>query len=576
MTRVEKCLKVVGLGCVVAAVGCALVLMLGIERLRPLGEFIRRADDVTPERVIRLRLVCAFFAVIWGVIGILLLKKPSAAAQAIREFRSELVTQVSSGIRGVPAVVWWLVAAGAGLRLAFLNVPMAYDESYSFVNFASQPVHLAIGEYNSTNNHLLNTLGMHVCYQIFGQRDWALRLPVLCFGIALLPAVWFWGRARGGDRVAVIALALCAIAPALVSYSVNARGYLYVTTCAVVLDLALLRISCQHPHQRLNWFAAWLAVVIGCCAMPLMIYSLVGICGWYVCGPLNTVRERFRTIALLASASIPAVVLFYTPAFIFRGLLFLRDPIVQSVPLSEAAAQLGSVCADAFRWWSAGPIPWWIWALVVIAGGVRWAMSGRSAWALAFPFVAALLLTIAQSVTPPPRIFLYLTPWVTLIAAGVIGLPYKQHAMGTVVALSAVALSIIGGAHLLTRPVLFEASERINYVSVPDAMTRLAAEIRDSDHSKQRLIAPLPCDLPSIYSMRQRGFEIPVNGEPTPDETVWLIARRDEQPAEVLASSLVALEDRIEMFAPWERVDEWSELTLYRSHLLEKSREDQP
>ena len=51
---------------------------------------------------------------------------------------------------------------------------MAYDEAYSFTNFARRPLVEALSDYNNTNNHLLNTLFMHVMYVLFGQQDWAL------------------------------------------------------------------------------------------------------------------------------------------------------------------------------------------------------------------------------------------------------------------------------------------------------------------------------------------------------------------------------------------------------------------
>src|SRR5690606_35151262 len=63
-------------------------------------------------------------------------------------------------------LVWLIVAVALGLRLAHINDPVAYDEAYTYLNFASRPWYEAIGDYNSTNNHLLNTLLMHVSTRI--------------------------------------------------------------------------------------------------------------------------------------------------------------------------------------------------------------------------------------------------------------------------------------------------------------------------------------------------------------------------------------------------------------------------
>jgi hypothetical protein len=111
------------------------------------------------------------------------------------------------------------------LALLFLFQPMRYDEAYTFTHFASTPLYLALSNYSSTNNHLLNTLLVHFSYILFGNHPWALRLPTLIAGWLLVPGTYLVTRTFFGKHAALLAAALVASSSALILFSANARGY---------------------------------------------------------------------------------------------------------------------------------------------------------------------------------------------------------------------------------------------------------------------------------------------------------------------------------------------------------------
>jgi hypothetical protein len=100
---------------------------------------------------------------------------------------------------------------------------------------------------------------------------------------------------------------------------------------------------------------------------------------------------------------------------------------------------------------------------------------------------------------------------------------------------------------------------------VPAAIGRLQTELERSDAINHRLIAPLPCDVPSIYYMDKLGFRLPVNGEPQPSEILWLLTRPDQSPAETLSTPLIGLGTRSHTLGPWEAVARFDTLVLFRS-----------
>ena len=574
---------------IACAVACALAGCIPLEWLRPLGARIRRAEDVTPERYQQYLEVCWFFALSLGMTAALLLRFRERCGGFLASLWSECL-EVRGKI-GKPSratgIALALMAGGAGLRLMYLGDPMAYDESYSFLNFARRPWLIAIADYNSTNNHLLNTFLMHWSYRLLGQVEWGLRLPVLSAGLSLLPAVYVWARSALGERQAWIAVALAAVSPMLVVYSVDARGYMFVTLATVVLDAALFRLHRRTEKSALAWTTAFGAVVVGFWAMPLMLYPAVGCFAWYVlagsCGADDggvrcTVCGRIASLAPLGGLTVVAVAAFYAPSYVFRGLMFLDDPIMVSATYSEFAFRLATSWQSAFRWWVEGPIPWFVWA-VLLAVGLGCLPRRRDVWLrIACPFAAALLLNLLQWVAPPPRIFMYLAPWVFLVVShGVVALLQRLTQMKRASAGVAFVVVICGWVYALTHPVLFFVEERTSYVSVPDVIGRLQREVEQRPDAAHRLIAPLPCDLPSLFYMEQRGFQVPLNGEPQtggpqtggpqPGEAVWLIARLEESPDEVLRSGLVDLLGWVGRFEPWSEVARFETLVLYRSRL---------
>jgi hypothetical protein len=51
-----------------------------------------------------------------------------------------------------------ILLLGLTVRLIYIFQPMRYDEAFSFTNYASTPLSLALSSYSYPNNHLFHTL----------------------------------------------------------------------------------------------------------------------------------------------------------------------------------------------------------------------------------------------------------------------------------------------------------------------------------------------------------------------------------------------------------------------------------
>ncbi|QDU35732.1 hypothetical protein Mal4_00140 [Maioricimonas rarisocia] len=561
-----------------AAAGCAVAGCMPIGLLRPLGAILRRPDDVTPERYARYLHVCWFFAAAFGVAAFLVRRFRRNIEEYIRACREETREPIVAEIheRRYYLLTLLLIAVGLGLRFSRLFDPMAYDEAYTFLTYARRPWIIAIADYNALNNHLLNSFLMHWSYRLLGDAEWALRMPVFLVGGLTLVVASRWSRQWFGPRESCLVTAMVTVSPMMITYSANARGYMFVAVTTLVLDAAMWRMHCYPARSARSALIAWCAIVAGCLSMPIMLYGVLGCCGWYFLQPFfdrpllaTVVRQRATILAVLLASSGLVVMTGYAPAYIFRGLLIAGDLASPTQSGGPFLTQVGLNWAAAYEWWTAGAVPTFVWLPLAIVGLIAWPATTDLKLRWVAPFAAMFLLNLVMGALPPTRVYLFLAPWFYLaVARGITTLlDLVPDWSGRGVLLTGLALAVAGSVYTARHTVLFDPAERTSYVSIRELIDRLEEEVTADPGNADRLIAPLPSDLPAVFYLDQAGLPIPVNGEPQEGETVWLITRHGESPADVLTSPLVQLDEYVDRLAPWKSVAAFRTLRLYRSSM---------
>lgn len=142
-----------------------------------------------------------------------------------------LVTATSEEqeVAGRRMAIWTLVAItmlALFFRLYRINADLWLDEISPILDYGHLSVLEVIGTFISTNNHLLNTLLVNLSIGLFGEGEWAIRLPAVLFGVATIPVVYWIGRQLGLPRIACLGVALMlAVSYHHIFFSQNARGY---------------------------------------------------------------------------------------------------------------------------------------------------------------------------------------------------------------------------------------------------------------------------------------------------------------------------------------------------------------
>jgi hypothetical protein len=101
---------------------------------------------------------------------------------------------------------------------------------------------------------------LHGFVSLFGDGQFALRVPSALAGVGLTPVTFFLGRRMFSARTAVIAAAIVAVSPALVVWNQQARGYGF-GTLLIALSLLLLFRAIESSNWR-RWCLYGLFVVL--------------------------------------------------------------------------------------------------------------------------------------------------------------------------------------------------------------------------------------------------------------------------------------------------------------------------
>ena len=329
-----------------------------------------------------------------------------------RTIRCHILTVWTETPRQHQILLLVLFTIGIVTRLSFLFQPMRHDEAFTFTNYASKPLFLALSNYSFPNNHLFHTFLVHISYLCFGNQEWAIRLPAFCAGILFLPLTYLTIRQFYNDQVAIITLALVITASPLIEYSTNARGYMLI--CLFFFLLLNMANHLIKQSDKTIWVSFSILGALGLYTIPIMLYPLAIVYVWFLASTLKTpnFRLRFRQLFLSGIAISLLTGLLYTPIFLGSGPKALfGNRFVRSAPSwSSFLDGLLFSCTELWQQWTFNyPLPL---ALILMAsliiGCLRYSQINTTSLLIALP--VCLFIITMQRVIPPERTWLFLLP----------------------------------------------------------------------------------------------------------------------------------------------------------------------
>jgi hypothetical protein len=315
---------------------------------------------------------------------------------------------------------------GLVLRILVINRPIAYDEAYTFINFASRPFKHILADYSAPNNHIFHTILVGVAYRLFGGEPWVLRLPAFIAGTLMAPVMYLTARRFFSRPQALGAAALVAVVPVFINYSVNGRGYTILFLLALLLaNFGAILVDRQSKAALIAYGST---AALGFYTIPVFLYPMAGVSLWVAVTYLfsrEPWQNKFRKLAVFLGMCLLAgllTIILYSPVIIFgTGFSSITgNEFVQSLEWREFLANLDPRIENAWNKWMIGFQPV---IEYLFLGGFLLSVffyrkvSNQKLPLQVFLVLAVVILLVLQRVTPTPRIWLYLETFYLMFAA---------------------------------------------------------------------------------------------------------------------------------------------------------------
>lgn len=224
--------------------------------------------------------------VIFGFLVLVLNKLPIVWKPEIKKLESTS----NHNKKLIIASVTIILIISFAIRLYGLSFGLWFDEIMTYVKYANMPYGKIITTYDSQNNHILYSLLAHSSFQIFGESDFALRLPAVLFGVASIWAIYLLGSEVSTRREALLSAVLLAFSYHHIWFSQNARGYTGLLFWTLLSSWLLLR-GIREGWPRL-WLLYAITIAFGAYTHMTMSFVVIGHFIIYILTLLLSRREN--------------------------------------------------------------------------------------------------------------------------------------------------------------------------------------------------------------------------------------------------------------------------------------------
>jgi hypothetical protein len=318
-----------------------------------------------------------------------------------------------------------LTIVGAFLRAYHLGSDLWLDEISPVVDYGPMPFVQVMGSYLRTNNHLLNTLLFKLSIGVFGESEWAIRLPAVLFGVATIPAMYWLSRTILSRWASVGAAAILTASYHHVFFSQNARGYSAYLFFSIIATALLIRaISEDRPWQ---WILYVLAMVFGFASLANMAFVFAGHAVVATAAVIRVRRSGGRGTALarrltivFAAAGFLSFQIYAAPLpemYAVISHLYVREATGFAPFTMEFVSEIARGLAAGFG----GILPAVVLVLIGLAGiAFLFVRNPFITSALALPPVLTAVFLLARGLSFSPRFFLLLIPLAVLTIMSIV------------------------------------------------------------------------------------------------------------------------------------------------------------
>lgn len=325
---------------------------------------------------------------------------------------------------------FWLLTITAITILAFflrffrIDSELWIDEIVTIMIYSPMSsLHILTG-FVSANNHLLNTLLMKFSITIFGEHEWAVRLPSAIFGALTIPLFYKVSRLIFSPIYSLSAALLLTVSYHHIFYSQNVRGYsmqLFFT----ILAGGLLVKGLQNDELKI-WILYCVAMFLNMASLLnsgfvfaahiLIAFAALVIIKLRGDSPFPLMRRLIGVFAVTTFFVVQLYGAFIPQAFVYiqttwgskttQGFLIFSSDFLAELIRGISAGLGSTLILIAFPF-------------AAIFGGIGFFILFRRQWTLMSAFILPIILTLSyvilQNLAIYPRFFLLALPLAILV-----------------------------------------------------------------------------------------------------------------------------------------------------------------
>ncbi|MCB9251515.1 MAG: hypothetical protein H6605_03560 [Flavobacteriales bacterium] len=316
-----------------------------------------------------------------------------------------------------------LLTMGTVLRSVLANnIPVIYDEAYTYLAFTSKNPLLTAFFYPTSNNHVLFSHLTQLTGLLPFDILYNLRISSIVINMLAVLTFFFCLKNRSNFKTALIFSLLLSIAFPMLFYGFAARGYSLVLFFFVIGLFTTTEIA-KQPGNPVLWYRLSLSSALGMYSVPTFLYPMITLYGYlfvvfiYKKRPsafFNTLTNGMLTVFLIG--------MLYLPIFVLSGPdAVLGNKYVVSNSLSKVVEGLGSHLKNNLYFYSGqSRVYLSLFTLVLVLVTSVFVLKKTRYELLSislFAFVFAPILMFLHRIIPVERTWIYLCIPFTLLLA---------------------------------------------------------------------------------------------------------------------------------------------------------------
>ena len=285
-----------------------------------------------------------------------------------------------------------------------INLPVFYDEAWTYINFTSKGILVSLSYYPAPNNHMLNSVISNFTKHIFILSPLLrLRLSSIIATVLVWIVAFYFLLKYYNKNTALLVVALASMMSINIDSSYMARGYAMLNLFFITTLLASFNIIKENSqNKQWIWFA--ISSILGFFTIPSFLYPFLTLnLLIFIFNPKGILKQFISNIFILIGIAI-----LYLPLIIVNGLeALINNQYISEVSRTEVINKLPTFFYNLLS--ETTGIPWfYVLPILILSLIIIFLQRKKEPLLLFILFISCpFILLLLHSRIAPSRVFIY-------------------------------------------------------------------------------------------------------------------------------------------------------------------------